>query len=242
MADPARVSRLRLLDSPTDTSPEPDSGAVQASWAELHAHSSLSFLQGASDPGALVAEAQRLGVGMLAVTDRDGLYGARRLAEAARDTPVRTVFDAELTLTDHGLGRPVVLARSMEGFQRLSAAITAAQLAGTKGNPVYDSGVLARTADSERWAVLTGCPDLDDDSGDDGTGRADVARLPRPPRRPLRRHGPHPRPDRGVHADRRLTDRVVRLLVISPGGLATSGCRSGGNVTIRRRAGTPGGE
>ena len=31
-------------------------------WAELHAHSSYSFLDGASDPDALVAEAARLGL------------------------------------------------------------------------------------------------------------------------------------------------------------------------------------
>ncbi|SFF93021.1 error-prone DNA polymerase, DnaE-like [Actinacidiphila alni] len=180
MADPTARSRLRLLDTPTDTEPAagPGPSGAAPAWAELHAHSSLSFLQGASDPAALVSEAQRLGIGVLALTDRDGLYGARRLAEAARDTPVRTVFGAELTLTDHGLGRPVVLARTITGFRRLSAAITAAQLAGTKGNPVYDLDVLARAANSEHWAVLTGCPGLDDPA-DNGAGRADVARLAR---------------------------------------------------------------
>nr|WP_188283784.1 error-prone DNA polymerase [Streptomyces sp. CBMA29] len=136
-------------------------------WAELHVHSSLSFLQGASDPGALVTEAVRLGIGVLALTDRDGLYGARRVAEAARGTGLRTVFGAELTLTGHGLGRPVVLARNLDGFHRLSAAITAAQLAGSKGRPVYDLDVLARAAAGGDWAVLTGCPPAD--AGEDGT-------------------------------------------------------------------------
>ncbi|SFF32797.1 error-prone DNA polymerase, DnaE-like [Actinacidiphila alni] len=179
----------RLLHLPTATArtegPGDGDGAGRgdgagdgAPWAELHAHSSLSFLQGASEPSALVAEALRLGVEVLALTDRDGLYGARRLAEAADGTALRTVYGAELTLTDHGLGRPVVLARSMEGFQRLSAAITAAQLAGTKGNPVYDLDVLARAANSEHWAVLTGCPVVDD-PGEDIGDLTDVSRIAR---------------------------------------------------------------
>lgn len=147
-------------------------------WAELHVHSSLSFLQGASDPSVLVAEAARLGTEVLALTDRDGLYGARRLAEAARGTGVRTVYGAELTLTGHGLGRPVVLAQSLEGFRRLSTAITAAQLAGRKGQPVYDLGTLAHGAASGEWAVLTGCPDHED-AGENVTDLTDISRIAR---------------------------------------------------------------
>ncbi|MEV7774667.1 error-prone DNA polymerase [Kitasatospora sp. NPDC086791] len=128
-------------------------------WAELHVHSAFSFLDGASDPEALVAEAARLGVETLAITDHDGLYGAVRLAEAARGTGVATVFGAELTLrrspeeTEHLL----VLARDPAGYRRLSAAIAAAQLAGgAKGRPVYDLAALAE-AHGGHWAVLTGC-------------------------------------------------------------------------------------
>ncbi|WP_146057326.1 PHP domain-containing protein, partial [Streptomyces sp. SM12] len=74
-------------------------------WAELHAHSSFSFLQGASSPGELAVEAARLGIGVLALTDRDGLYGARRLAEAAAAAGISTVYGAELTL-ETGQGLP----------------------------------------------------------------------------------------------------------------------------------------
>jgi error-prone DNA polymerase len=52
-------------------------------YAELHAHSNFSFLDGASHPEELVAEASRLGLSALALTDHDGLYGAVRFAEAA---------------------------------------------------------------------------------------------------------------------------------------------------------------
>ncbi|WP_344337420.1 PHP domain-containing protein, partial [Kitasatospora putterlickiae] len=128
-------------------------------WAELHVHSAFSFLDGASDPEALVAEAARLGVEALALTDHDGLYGAVRFAEAARGTGVATVFGAELTIRRErgGVEHLLVLARDPEGYRRLSAVIGAAQLAGgAKGNPVYDFADLA-DAHGGHWAVLTGC-------------------------------------------------------------------------------------
>ncbi|CRH16233.1 error-prone DNA polymerase [Mycobacterium tuberculosis] len=67
-------------------------------YAELHAHSAYSFLDGASTPEELVEEAARLGLCALALTDHDGLYGAVRFAEAAAELDVRTVFGAELSL------------------------------------------------------------------------------------------------------------------------------------------------
>src|SRR5437660_12867328 len=42
-----------------------------APWAELHCHSSYSFLDGASSPEDLVAEAARRGLTALAITDHD---------------------------------------------------------------------------------------------------------------------------------------------------------------------------
>jgi error-prone DNA polymerase len=47
-----------------------DAGLVP--YAELHAHSSFSFLDGASSPESLVEEAARLGLHGLALTDHDG--------------------------------------------------------------------------------------------------------------------------------------------------------------------------
>lgn len=39
-------------------------------YAELHAHSNFSFLDGASHPEELAAEAVRLGLSAVALTDR----------------------------------------------------------------------------------------------------------------------------------------------------------------------------
>ena len=53
-------------------------------YAELHAHSNFSFLDGASHPEELAAEAVRLGLSAVALTDHNGLYGVVRFAVAAR--------------------------------------------------------------------------------------------------------------------------------------------------------------
>lgn len=136
-------------------------------YAELHAHSNFSFLDGASGPDHLVLEALRLGLHALAITDHDGFYGAPLFAETAQlHGGLKTVYGAELSL---GLTRPqngvadpegshlLVLARGVEGYHRLAGAITDAQLRGDeKGKPVYDLEELAERGRGH-WLVLTGC-------------------------------------------------------------------------------------
>ncbi|MBN9155214.1 MAG: error-prone DNA polymerase [Microbacterium sp.] len=146
--------------------PEIERPADAVPYAELHAHSSYSFLDGASSPEDLVEEAERLGLHALALADHDGFYGIVRFAEAAEARAVRTVFGAELSLQlpkpQNGEPDPVgshllVLARQEEGYHRLASALTHAQLRGAeKGRPVYDLDELAAQADGH-WAVLTGC-------------------------------------------------------------------------------------
>src|SRR5215468_11040954 len=73
-------------------------------WAELHCHSSYSFLDGASSPAELVAEAARRGLEALAITDHDGMYGVPQFAQAAAKLAEQTgielgtVFGAELSV------------------------------------------------------------------------------------------------------------------------------------------------
>ncbi|MER7797642.1 error-prone DNA polymerase [Microbacterium sp. NPDC096154] len=135
-------------------------------YAELHAHSSFSFLDGASSPEELVEEAERLGLHALAITDHDGFYGLVRFAEAAEETAVKTVFGAELSLglpaPQNGVPDPagehlLALARGEEGYRRLAGALTHGQLRGAeKGRPFYDLDELAQQADGQ-WVILTGC-------------------------------------------------------------------------------------
>ena len=153
-ADDAPVSRRkRGRLEPRDVTPDPE--GARTPYAELHCHSHFSFLDGASSPMQLVEEAVRLGLHGLAITDHDGFYGAPMLAEAAAAYPtsrLRTVYGAELSLglsgPQNGVPDPeghhlLVLARGVEGYHRLAAAMTDAHLRGDeKGRPVYDLSLI----------------------------------------------------------------------------------------------------
>ncbi|WP_345636261.1 PHP domain-containing protein, partial [Rugosimonospora acidiphila] len=141
-------------------------GKSTVDYVELHCHTNFSFLDGASHPEELVEEAYRLGLSGLAITDHDGLYGVVRMAEAARELELPTVFGAELSLGLPGAqnGEPdpagrhlLVLARGHGGYARLSRSIALAQLAGgEKGRPVYDLDEVAQSL-RDHAVVLTGC-------------------------------------------------------------------------------------
>src|SRR5262245_47007723 len=127
-------------------------------YAELHTHSSFSFLDGASSPEELVEQAARLGLSGLALTDHDSFSGVVRFATAARDARVPTIFGAELNAdvplprtksaqavaVRSGVPDPpgthlLVLARDPAGYAALSRVISRAQLrGGVKGRPQYD--------------------------------------------------------------------------------------------------------
>jgi error-prone DNA polymerase len=77
-------------------SPEQEAGAIP--YAELHVHSSFSFLDGVSAPEKLVEQAALLGLSGLGLSDHNGFYGAVRFAEAAAAHHMPTVFGAEVTL------------------------------------------------------------------------------------------------------------------------------------------------
>jgi error-prone DNA polymerase len=161
--DEGAFSRKREKYEHPPIDPPPDA----VPYAELHCHSSYSFLDGASEPSALVEEAVRLGLTALAITDHDGFYGAVRFAEAAHEYPsLRTIYGAELSLgltaPQNGVPDPegthlLALTRGVEGYHRLAGAITEAQLRGDeKGRPAYDLDELAQRADGH-WQILTGC-------------------------------------------------------------------------------------
>ena len=88
------------------------------------------------------------------------------LAEAAAAYDLPTVFGAELSLgltaPQNGVPDPegshlLVLARGVEGYHRLAAAMTEAHLRGDeKGRPVYDLDELGERGRGH-WVVLTGC-------------------------------------------------------------------------------------
>ena len=76
-----------------DRSPAP-------AYAELQVASNFSFLQGASHPHELVAQAKALGLAALAVADRNTLAGVVRAHTAAKSVGLRLVVGARLDLED----------------------------------------------------------------------------------------------------------------------------------------------
>ena len=166
-------SRKRAAYEPTTVTPL---AGPHTPYAELHAHSSFSFLDGASSPEEMAEEAVRLGLDALTITDHDGMYGVVRFAEAATALGLPTAFGAELSLdvpipetqaermiaaragTPDPPGRHLLaLAKGPAGYANLCRAISVAQRrGGSKGRPVYDLDELAELAHDE-WVVLTGC-------------------------------------------------------------------------------------
>src|SRR5918995_1521134 len=70
------------------------------SYVELHAHSSYSFLDGASLPTELAIAAAEHGYDSFALTDHDGVWGAMEFAQACEPLGVRPIVGAELSVTD----------------------------------------------------------------------------------------------------------------------------------------------
>jgi len=75
-------------------------------YAELHAHTNFSFLDGASAPDELVERAVELGLTGLAATDHNGLYGSVRFTTAAEDAGLHSVIGAEIELLDPAVADP----------------------------------------------------------------------------------------------------------------------------------------
>jgi len=132
--------------------------ALPPAYAELHAWSNFTFLEGASHPDELAEAAARMGLAGMALTDRDGLYGAVRFAKAAREHKLPAICGVELTLDEPDpegrtppaeairASRParpasevptrtprlVLLAENERGYANISELISLAQLRGRK--------------------------------------------------------------------------------------------------------------
>src|SRR5215204_1479771 len=153
------ISRKRPAYTPAAVDDRPDEPMVP--YAELHCHSDFSFLDGASDPETLIEEAVRLNLTGLAITDHDGFYAASRFAEAALAYDLKTIYGAELslglTIPQNGIADPegqhlLVLAHGVEGYHRLSAAITEA---GLPTDSVTNDALAALAADHGLPLVAT---------------------------------------------------------------------------------------
>jgi error-prone DNA polymerase len=100
-------------------------------YAELHAKTNFSFLEGASHPEEMVRRAAELGYAALAATDRNSLAGIVRAHGAAKDIGLKLVVGAEITPED---APPLVLwATDRAGYGRLARLITLGRRRAEKG-------------------------------------------------------------------------------------------------------------
>src|SRR5205823_553387 len=83
-----------------------------SSYVPLWCKSNFSFLEGASHPDELVEEANRLGLPVLALTDRDGVYGVVRAHVKAREAGLHLIIGSQVTVDD---GSPLERRRSRAG-------------------------------------------------------------------------------------------------------------------------------
>ncbi len=134
----------------------PTSGPWRAPpYAELHARSAFSLLDGASAPEVLVARAAAVGLAGLAVLDRDDLGGAVRLHRAGQEAGLPIVHGATLTMADASALPLLVVDRA--GWGNLCRLITDARLLDQRGSPrttwrrlnELSSGLIALTGGAE---------------------------------------------------------------------------------------------
>jgi error-prone DNA polymerase len=116
------------------------------------------MMRGCSSLEALCLAARERGMQALAITDIDGLYGAVRFFEIARDLGLRPILGAEVTAADprgRAAGESAtVLVRSRDGYAALCRILTRRHL-----DPAF-SLPSALAAAPEGLVVLTSSPDL----------------------------------------------------------------------------------
>src|SRR6267143_3007492 len=122
------------------------------SYVELHAGSAFSFLRGASFPEQLAETAAELEMPVLALLDRNGVYGAPRFSFTARENNVRPIIGCELSLEDDSI--LPVLVENRAGYKNLCELLTQAHLRSEKGKCAVQWSELPQFA--EGLVVLVG--------------------------------------------------------------------------------------
>ncbi len=107
----------------------------------LYTRSNASFLEGASHPEELVEEAHRVGLPGIALTDRNGLYGAVRAHTAARQCGIHLVLGAEVRVASDSAGDILLLVRNRTGYRNLCRLLTRGLLRGSKSSRKGTDGV-----------------------------------------------------------------------------------------------------
>ncbi|MGN6059093.1 MAG: PHP domain-containing protein, partial [Sphingomicrobium sp.] len=108
---------------------------MSAPYVPLRVFSSFTMLEGAMEPKTIAERAAKLGFPAIAITDRNGLYGAMPFSDACFAKGVQPVVGAML-----GVARPaeiaggdiidwlVLLAKDEQGYANLCKLVSAAHL------------------------------------------------------------------------------------------------------------------
>ena len=140
---------------------------MTSAYVELHCHTNYSFLEGASHPEELVARARDLEMPALAITDRNGLYGAVKFFGAAERAGMQPIVGTELTIDDGSTppkdrvdydrwgDRLLLLAEDKVGYMNLCRLISMAQMPNAKGMARLPVDELTRSRGDE-MALLSG--------------------------------------------------------------------------------------
>jgi error-prone DNA polymerase len=121
-------------------------------YAELRAASAFSFLDGASLPEDLVQRAAELDLPAVALLDRNGVYGAPRFYQAARQAGIKAIVGAEVVLDGPSRSpgtsevRLSLLVRNRQGYRNLCRLLTAAARGKPKGEARLDWSTLEEHA------------------------------------------------------------------------------------------------
>jgi error-prone DNA polymerase len=114
---------------------------VNAPFVHLDVRSCFSLKEGAFTPEQLAHAVAAQEMPAVALTDRDGLYGAARFVAACAEEGVKPILGASLTVrapTPPGRGRDthvVLLATDDAGYEHLCRLITDAHMLGDRGDP-----------------------------------------------------------------------------------------------------------
>jgi len=106
-------------------------------FVHLNCHSNFSLLFGGSPLEELAEACADAGMDTLALTDRDGLYGAVPFFESAGSAGIKPIIGCDLPVSasppgrdEAGGGRLVLLARNDTGYRNLCGAVTECHLGG----------------------------------------------------------------------------------------------------------------
>src|ERR1700712_5650394 len=107
-----------------------------APYAELHAHSAYSFLDGSSLPAELAGRARDLGYRALALTDHDSVAGSMEFAHTCQVAGIQAIHGAEVSVGEQHL---TLLVAEQRGWGNLCRLLTLAH-AGTRDGPQRKRG------------------------------------------------------------------------------------------------------